>query len=1424
MNKAAVLLCMVHVMCRVASQTVSDRPSPSQITGENHAVTCPTDPTAETRVTESQQAKTLTDVSRNAPEESADHSQVGNVERDDRVLGTSVSTTSEENHFRINVSVCSNIDDFVINSLRGEIYVVKDSQVPVGTDCTWTVTVPVSHSISIYAYWPQGPSGRTDDLVTLSDFTGTEISKFVQLESRKTMKFHSTVYFQYRSIGQPVETYLTFSFSVAKNLAHTLNVVQLSNTTSFVTSPNYDGEKLLYPNDVNTSHLIHVPENHLVVAVFSHFELGSGSCGNDILTISSLDHVTKQKLCGRKHGLLLQTFKTSIALAFITDHQYQYTGFKMLYSVLPQSDEPKQLTSGLYNCSVPHYYTFRELFSCNLQLECEAGEDEEECPYNNTDCGRGAVSAGNKCYRIIRPNFTLSWDNAYYSCQAKGQNLVTMATPEEWNRFKEIMGFGENLYKVPIFVGLRLRDSIPASVKTLYTDVWQWVDDRAAFFKDLTNSNNSSIHKCAYYYMSEHNQLFAYRCDDESMGAVYICEFDKPNSNAPKQPVQFPTLRNDVNGSQSATAVFYSCSSGEQTHDFMSCDPEGPCDVEDYVTLCRANDIEVPMFECERTFRAIPYTLVCDHVNQCPDYSDESFCQFRLTCPANTFRCHNGQCIAKDGECDGLHHCTDESDELCGPVNTRRFPPLTLPPATVYMTGRGHYDLLPMNESDLCPVTHFRCPGGYCLPVYLRCNDFADCPGREDEDNCTSYTCPGFYRCRGSNVCLHPSSVCDEVFQCPQHDDEWLCDESCPSGCHCQGLSFVCKAKFDASSFDYLRYLDASRSGMTLGDVSGNFYLIRLRLSHCNILSVPDTTLPNLRHLDLSYNSLTNISMLFFKALTNLQVLDLSHNPLVTLTGAYSHKNVILVLKRLDLSHTRLTFYDSDVLSCCADLKILNISSSYLKKITEKGFHSTPKLERLDLSNTQLSEFPKDMLRKLEFLKIINADSFKLCCEAVLPEDFDNGHCHAKQDELSSCDDLVESDMYRALLWLFASLALCGNVGSFVTRLYLSKERSAGKQRSSGLASYGIFVTNLSVADFFMGIYLAMIGVTDKIYRGIYLWHDDEWKRSAACKIAGFMSLMSSEVSAFIICLITLDRFLVLHFPFSRFHFHLKSAQVACGIVWIAGFVLAVVPLLPMTTHWDFYGQSGTCIPLPFNGNSHFLGHDYSFGIMIILNFALFLTIAVGQIFIYRAVRANSICNQKTGSRDATIARRLTTIVVSDFLCWFPIGLLGILARTGTPVPRWVQVGVAIIILPFNSALNPFLYTFNVVMEKRRKAQVARLLKQLEMRHFEKNKTVHEGKSSGRVSKEFAMGQLEIWLKDKVLTHEDVVSCLLPLVQCENNDSNNGTLSPARSYSCTFRSTRHDVAAWRRATEVSASVINRPEDKAFQHNSCTLHV
>ena len=264
---------------------------------------------------------------------------------------------------------------------------------------------------------------------------------------------------------------------------------------------------------------------------------------------------------------------------------------------------------------------------------------------------------------------------------------------------------------------------------------------------------------------------------------------------------------------------------------------------------------------------------------------------------------------------------------------------------------------------------------------------------------------------------------------------------------------------------------------------------------------------------------------------------------------------------------------------------------------------------------------------------------------------------------------------------------------------------------------------------------------------------------------------MSSEVSAFLICLITLDRFLALRFPLGNLHFSPGCSLVACATVWMVGIALATIPLLPMTSHWEFYSQTGICIPLPFTTSERFQGYGYSFGVMIILNLVLFLLIAVGQALVYWSVRSNSVSSsKKTGSRDAAIARRLTTIVLSDFLCWFPVGLLGLLAATGTPIPGELDVAVAIFVLPFNSALNPFLYTFNVLMEKRLKAQEACLLKRLETRMC--TEQTYNGKAWNvqlSVNRSTAIELIKAWLSDKVLTREEILSC-----SADSKDSNTG--------------------------------------------------
>nr|KAG5710813.1 hypothetical protein BaRGS_026964 [Batillaria attramentaria] len=211
-------------------------------------------------------------------------------------------------------------------------------------------------------------------------------------------------------------------------------------------------------------------------------------------------------------------------------------------------------------------------------------------------------------------------------------------------------------------------------------------------------------------------------------------------------------------------------------------------------------------------------------------------------------------------------------------------------------------------EPECASETHFQCPGPdlYCLPVFVRCNGVHDCPGREDEAACDSYTCPGFYRCRASSVCLHPDHVCDNVYHCPQKDDELLCVNLYPN----------------------VRYLDASDSGLGVKQLTTNRLMIFLSLSRCNLTHLDSLVLPNLRHLDLSDNHLTVLKREDLLGLGNLQ-LD--------------------VKKLIPFPH----------------LQTLNLSECEVDRILEDGFQSLPKLRVLDLRGCPVSDFPRGVFDHL---------------------------------------------------------------------------------------------------------------------------------------------------------------------------------------------------------------------------------------------------------------------------------------------------------------------------------------------------------------------------------------------------------------------------------------------------------------------------
>nr|KAG5710006.1 hypothetical protein BaRGS_030082 [Batillaria attramentaria] len=350
-------------------------------------------------------------------------------------------------------------------------------------------------------------------------------------------------------------------------------------------------------------------------------------------------------------------------------------------------------------------------------------------------------------------------------------------------------------------------------------------------------------------------------------------------------------------------------------------------------------------------------------------------------------------------------------------------------------------------------------------------------------------------------------------------------------------------------------------------------------------------------------------------------------------------------------------------------------------------------LTSLDLRKNALRYWSKDTFEGLKKLRVLRADNARVCCEFYHQNTVLN-ECDAPSDELSSCDDLLKSNFFRVFLWVFSVLTVTGNAGVLIFRLCLEKEGTS--------LAYRVLVVNLSMSDFLMGVYLAIIGSADAQFQGVYVSKETEWRESNTCKAAGFLALVSSEVSAFALCLITMDRFLVIKFPFSS---SLRLTKlfviVACGATWAVGVTLAAFPLFQKD--WEFYGQNGICLPLPIT-QWQFEGQNYAFGVFIVLNFVLFLVIGAGQALIFYNIRSSAMATMKGyRKQDTVIARRLFLVACTDFCCWFPIGLMGLLAARGFAIPGFINVLAAVFVLPINSALNPYLYTINALFERRAK-------------------------------------------------------------------------------------------------------------------------
>ncbi|XP_017565514.1 toll-like receptor 13 [Pygocentrus nattereri] len=152
--------------------------------------------------------------------------------------------------------------------------------------------------------------------------------------------------------------------------------------------------------------------------------------------------------------------------------------------------------------------------------------------------------------------------------------------------------------------------------------------------------------------------------------------------------------------------------------------------------------------------------------------------------------------------------------------------------------------------------------------------------------------------------------------------------------------------------------------------------LKRLSLSRNKLDSVPPAiwNLSSLEVLDLSYNSIYNLTCSDFNSLAQLQTLYLSRNPLYSVKPFQNLTN----LKTLIISSSRLISVTNCFRACLQKLEFLDLTQNKLNYIHKEDFGDLKSLKHLLLNDNQITTIDKGAFEGLQKLTVLNLQSNKI--------------------------------------------------------------------------------------------------------------------------------------------------------------------------------------------------------------------------------------------------------------------------------------------------------------------------------------------------------------------------------------------------------------------------------------------------------------
>ena len=359
----------------------------------------------------------------------------------------------------------------------------------------------------------------------------------------------------------------------------------------------------------------------------------------------------------------------------------------------------------------------------------------------------------------------------------------------------------------------------------------------------------------------------------------------------------------------------------------------------------------------------------------------------------------------------------------------------------------------------------------------------------------------------------------------------------------------------------------------------------------------------------------------------------------------------------------------------------------------------------------------------------------------------------SKQDEnlFSSETEMIANPVIKSTFWIIGFIVIIGNTYVIVSKIAFVKRNQI---RSVSVFQH-VILLNISIADFIMGVYLLTTAAFSIKFSEFYGSVDREWRSSLKCSIVGSLSVLSSQASCFFMVALTALRLLGVFCPVKSLSASLRPWKVSVLAIWLLSLSLSIAPILkedsPYFVHtisfssryhqnrtmnfsefkkfmcryavlnntaikdsgnelqsvvtflrslpdsepvrtFGYYGETSVCMPRFYVGWGE---KSWGFTIFLItINFCCFLFIAISYILIYRhsTKSAKKIRSNRSGQQNDAMQKRIARIIATDFCCWIPICIMAYV-RLGVGFSNIVYQISAAILLPINSALNPFLFS-----------------------------------------------------------------------------------------------------------------------------------